>query len=60
MRDILDMLNLIKAEIEIRQIPELIKTFDMRDEVIVEIELGQVRRDVGGKFDARDSVLAET
>lgn len=54
------MLNLIKAEIEIRQIPELIKTFDMRDEVIVEIELGQVRRDVGGKFDARDSVLAET
>lgn len=37
MRHILDMLNLIEAEIQGRQI-ELIEVLDLRDEVIVEVE----------------------
>lgn len=37
----------------------LVKAIDVLNEVIVEIELGQVARDVGREFDARDLVLSE-
>lgn len=38
----------------------LIEAIDVLDEVIVEIELGEVTRDVGREFDARDLILSET
>jgi hypothetical protein len=58
MRDILNMLDLIKAQIQARQIMKLVQTLEMRNEVIVEVEFGQAGGDVGRKFDACYLVLA--
>lgn len=59
MRHILDMLNLVKAEVQGRQV-EFIEVLDMRDEIIVEIEFFQRRGDIGWELDASYFVLAET
>lgn len=59
MRHILDVLNLVKAEVQGRQV-EFIEVLDMRDEIIVKIEFFQRRGDIGWELDARYFVLAET
>jgi hypothetical protein len=59
MRHILNVLNLVEAEVQRRQV-ELIEVLDVRDEIIVEIELFQRRGDIGWELDAGYFVLAET
>jgi hypothetical protein len=54
------MLDFIKAQIQAGEIVKLIQTLQMRNEVIVEIELGQAGGDVGREFDACYLVLAHT
>lgn len=60
MRHILDMLDLIKAEVKHSQIAKVVQALDVRDEVIVEVEIGHVGRDGRGEVDARYLVLTET
>lgn len=53
------MLDLIKAEVQTSQIAEIVEALDVRDEVIVEIQLGQIRGDARGNIDTGDLILAE-
>jgi hypothetical protein len=57
MRDILNMLDLVEAQIQARKALEVLQTLDVRDEVIVEIELGQTFGDIGREVNARYLVL---
>lgn len=57
---ILDMLNLVEAEIQAGEIVELLQTLDMGNEVVVEIKFLQRGGDVGGKVDTVDFILAQT
>jgi hypothetical protein len=59
MRHILNVLNLVEAEVQRRQV-ELIEVLDVRDEIIVEIELFQRRGDIGWELDTGYFVLTET
>lgn len=54
------MLDLIEAEVEARQVFELVEAFNVRDEVIVEVEFEERLRDVGGERDPMDLVLSQT
>lgn len=60
MRNILDMFDLIKAEIQTRQVPALVEPLDVRNEIIVEINLGQVPGYEGRELDSGYLVLAES
>ena len=46
------MLDLIKAEVQARQVFEIVQALDVRDEVIVEIEIYQRSGDICGEGDA--------
>lgn len=59
MRNILNMLDLIKTQIQNRQTPKLVQALDMRDEVIIQIQLGQLLCSGRGGFDSRDLILPE-
>lgn len=52
MRHILDVLDLVKAQIQASQVLELVESFDMGDEIIVEVEFFQGRGDIRWEFDA--------
>lgn len=60
MLDVLDVLDLVEAEVQTRQVARVLEAFDVRDEVVVEVELGQGLGDVRGQCDARYLVLAKT
>lgn len=59
MRHILNVLDLVEAEVQRRQV-EFLEVLDVRDEIIVEIEFFQRCGNVGWELDARYFVLAET
>lgn len=52
MRDILDMLDLVEAQIQAGQVMEPLQALDVGDEVIVEIEFGQTGGDIRREVDA--------
>lgn len=58
-RHILDMFNLVEAQIEQRQIGQVVEALDVTDKVVVEIEFPEGCAEGGGEFDAADLVLAE-
>lgn len=58
MRHVFDVLDLIEAEIQARQVRELIQTLDVPNEIIVEIKLREGGADVRGELYARDLVLS--
>ena len=45
MRNILDMLDLIETQIQTGQVMEIVQALDVRDEIVVEIEVDEVLRD---------------
>lgn len=53
------MFNLVEAQIEQRQIGQVVEAFDVTDQVVVEIEFPEGCAEGGGEFDAADLVLAE-
>lgn len=53
------MLDLIKAQIQTRQPAKIIQALNVRDQIIVEIEVDQVRCDLGGNSDSRYLVLTK-
>lgn len=57
---ILDMLNLVEAEVQADEIVELVQTLDVGNEVVVEIKFLQRGGDIGGKVAAVDFILAQT
>lgn len=59
MRNVLNMLDFIKAEIQSGQVCELVETLDVPNEVIVEIELRQRRCDIRWQGNARYLVLSK-
>ena len=54
------MFDLIKADVQTGQILEIIETLDVRDEIIVEIQLGEIRSNARGYVDLGDLILAES
>lgn len=56
---VLDMLDLIVTQVETGEIMEVIQALDMRNEVIVEIEVDQVLRDFWRECDSVDLILTE-
>lgn len=56
---VLDMLDLIVTQVETGEIMEVIQALDMRNEVIVEIEVDQVLRDFWRERDSVDLILTE-
>jgi hypothetical protein len=56
---ILDVLDLIEAQIEAGQVVEVLQALDVRNEVIVEIKFGQGLAEIGWEVDACYLVLAE-
>jgi len=58
-RDVLDVLYLVEAEVQTRQVCHVFESLDVRDEVIVEVELRQGRADVRGECDLRYLILSE-
>lgn len=59
MRHVLDMLNLIITQVETGEIMEVVQALDMRNQVIVEIEVDQLLRDFRRKRDSVDLILTE-
>lgn len=59
MRHVFNMLDLIKAQIQTRQPAKIIQALNVRDQIIVEIEVDQVRCDLGGNSDSRYLVLTK-
>lgn len=59
MLHILNVLDLIEAQIEARQVSELLQTLDVRNEVIVEIKFRQGLAKIGWEVDACYLVLAQ-
>lgn len=53
------MLDLIVTQVETGEIMEVIQALDMRNEVIVEIEVDQVLRDFWRECDSVDLILTE-
>lgn len=53
------MLDLIVTQVETGEIMEVIQALDMRNEVIVEIEVDQVLRDFWRERDSVDLILTE-
>lgn len=51
MRHILDVLDLVKTQIQARQVLELIEPFDMGDEIIVKVKFFQGSGHIGREFD---------
>ena len=60
MRDVLDMLNFVEAQIQARQTPKLIQTFHMANEIVVKIEFLQRARDIRGEINSGYLVLSQT
>lgn len=60
MRHVLDVLDLIKTQVEAGQVMEIVQAFDVRDEVVVKIKLDQVLRDFWREGDSVDLILTET
>lgn len=52
------MLDLVEGEIERREFGECLEAFDMRDEVVVQINLGQSCGGIRGDLDGLYAVLA--
>lgn len=52
MRDILDMFDLVEAQIQAGQVMELLQALDVGDEIIVEIKFGQTGGDIRREVDA--------
>ena len=57
MVDILDMLDVVEAEIQAGELLKGFKAFDVSNEVVVEVQLHQFLAKPLGKFDVRNSVL---
>lgn len=43
MIDLLDMLDLVEAQVQARKFDKLLQAFDMRDQVVVKVEFGEGR-----------------
>ena len=59
MRHVLNLLNLIITQVETGEIMEVVQALDMRNEVIVEIEVDQLLRDFRRECDSVDLILTE-
>ena len=46
------MLDLVEAQIQARQVVELLQALDVRDEVIVEVEFSETGGDIGREVDS--------
>lgn len=56
---ILDMLDLVEAQIEACEMYKGVQAFDVWYKVVVEVYLSQWRAEIRWKLDMRDLVLAE-
>lgn len=59
MRNILNMLKLVEAEIQACQVVELIQTLEVGDKVVIKIKLSKGSGDIRREADARYLVLAQ-
>lgn len=59
MRHVLDMFDLIITQVETGEIMKVVQALDMRNEVVVEIEVDQVLRDFRRECDSVDLILTE-
>lgn len=59
MRNILNMLKLVEAEIQACQVVELIQTLEVGDKVVIKIKLSKGSGDIRREVDARYLVLAQ-
>ena len=59
MRNILDMLDLIETQIQTGQVMEIVQALDVRDEIVVEIEVDEVLRDFRWERNSWYLVLAK-
>lgn len=60
MRHVLDMLDLVEAEVQARQVHELGQALDTGDQVVVQIEVCEHLGETGETVDGLDRILAET
>lgn len=54
------MLDLVEAQIQARQMAELIEPFEMGNEVIVKVQFSQGRSNIRRELNSRNLVLAQT
>lgn len=59
MRNVLDVLDLIEAQVQAGQVAEFIQALYVRDKVVVEVKLLYRWGDIRGKIDALYLVLSE-
>lgn len=55
----LDMLNLIETQVEVLQLNQVVEALDVRNQVIVEVQLLQRRAQAIREIDRGNGVLAE-
>lgn len=60
MIDVLYLLDLVEAQVQTGQLRKCVKPFDMRDEVIVKVQVFERRAESRRKLDMGDLVLAQT
>lgn len=58
-RHILDMLDLVEAEVQDGEVAEFIEIFDVRNEIIVEVQFFERGGDIRREFNAGDLILTE-
>lgn len=58
-RDVFDMLDAVEAQVQAREVGQLVEALNVADEVIVQVEFFQIGAEVFGEFNARDVVLTE-
>ena len=60
MVDVLDMLDLIEAQVQTGEMCKCIQPFDLREEVVVEVKVFERRAESRGELDMGDLVLTKT
>lgn len=60
MRNVLDMLDFIKTQVQTRQREKIVQALDVADQVIVQIEVDQLGGDFARDVDSGYLVLAKT
>jgi hypothetical protein len=59
MGDVFDVFDFVEGEVEAGEVDQVVEPADVRDEVVVEVELLEGGRERGEAFDFLDEVLAQ-
>jgi len=57
--DLFNVFDFVEGEVEAREVGEVFEAADVRDQVVVEVEVGERCGEHGQAFDFRDAVLAQ-